>query len=106
MSKMKIKQNDKVMIISGKDKTKIGKVLKIYHNKGKVLVEGLNKIKKHVKPNPYKQEQGGIKDSEAPVHISNVRVVCDACANPTKPGFRETADGQKVRFCRKCDENF
>jgi len=106
MKKMKIKQNDKVMIISGKDKTKIGKVVKIFKDRDKVLVEGLNKIKRHVKPNPYKQEQGGIKDQEAPVHISNLSLVCDACANPTKPGYRLTEDGQKVRFCKKCDENF
>ncbi len=103
---MKIRQNDKVMIISGKDKTKIGKVVKILKDKNKVLVEGLNKSKRHVKPNPYKQEQGGIKDVEVPVDVSNVRVVCDACANPTKIGYRYTEDNKKMRYCKKCDENF
>ncbi len=103
---MKIRQNDKVMIISGKDKSKIGKVVDILKDKNKVLVEGLNKVKKHVKPNPYKQEQGGIKDKEAPVHVSNVKIVCDACANPTKVGYRYTEDHKKIRYCKKCDENF
>ncbi|WP_028574917.1 50S ribosomal protein L24 [Desulfonatronovibrio hydrogenovorans] len=103
---MKIRQNDKVMIVSGKDKSKIGKVVKILSNDNKVLVEGLNKVKRHVKPNPYKQEQGGIKEIESPVHVSNVRVVCDACANPTKIGYRFTEDGKKIRYCKKCDENF
>ncbi len=103
---MKIRHNDKVMIISGKDKTKIGKVVKIVKDKNKVLVEGLNKVKKHVKPNPYKQEQGGIKDIESLVDISNVKVVCDACSNPTKIGYRYTEDDKKIRYCKKCDENF
>ncbi|WP_045212995.1 50S ribosomal protein L24 [Desulfonatronovibrio magnus] len=103
---MKIRNNDKVMIISGKDKTKVGKVLKILKSKNKVLVEGLNKVKKHVKPNPYKNEQGGIKDNESPIDISNVKVVCDACTLPTKIGYRYTEDGKKMRYCKKCDENF
>lgn len=103
---MKIRNNDKVMIISGKDKSKVGKVIKILKDKNKVLVEGLNKVKKHVKPNPYKQEQGGIQDKESPVDISNVKVICDACTNPTKVGYRFTEDGKKIRYCRKCDENF
>ncbi len=103
---MKIRNNDKVMIISGKDKSKVGKVVKILKDKNKVLVEGLNKVKKHVKPNPYKQEQGGIQDKEAPVDVSNVKVICDACTNPTKVGYRFTEDGKKIRYCRKCDENF
>ncbi len=103
---MKIRNNDKVMIISGKDKSKVGKVVKIFKDKDKVLVEGLNKVKRHVKPNPYKQEQGGIKDMETPVHISNVKVVCDACTNPTKIGYRYTEDEKKMRYCKKCDENF
>ncbi|MFN2268483.1 MAG: 50S ribosomal protein L24 [Desulfonatronovibrio sp.] len=103
---MKIRNNDKVMIITGKDKTKVGKVIQILKDKNKVLVEGLNKVKKHVKPNPYKQEQGGIQDKESPVDISNVKVICDACTSPTKVGYRFTEDGKKIRYCRKCDENF
>ncbi|MCA1742867.1 MAG: 50S ribosomal protein L24 [Desulfovibrionales bacterium] len=106
MIKMKIRNNDKVMIITGKDKTKVGKVIQILKDKNKVLVEGLNKVKKHVKPNPYKQEQGGIQDKESPVDISNVKVICDACTSPTKVGYRFTEDGKKIRYCRKCDENF
>ncbi|MFP4127865.1 MAG: 50S ribosomal protein L24 [Desulfonatronovibrio sp.] len=102
---MKIRQNDKVMIISGKDKSKIGKVVKVYRDKDKVLVEGLNKVKKHVKPNPYKQEQGGINEQEAPVHVSNVKIVCDTCTTPTRVGYRYTDDGEKMRFCKKCNEN-
>ncbi len=106
MKKMKVKQNDKVMVISGKDKSKVGKVLRTFKDKEKVLVEGINKVKKHVKPNPYKQEQGGIKEQEAPIHVSNVRLMCDACASPTKVGIRLTSDGKKMRYCKKCEENF
>ena len=61
-------------------------------------------VKRHVKPNPYKNEQGGIVEKEAPINISNVSLVCDSCSEKTRVGFRSTNDGAKVRYCKKCNE--
>ena len=104
MKKFKIRKDDKVMVIAGKDKGKVGKVLKILRKKDRVLVEKVNMVKRHTKANPYTQQPGGIVEKEAPIHISNVALMCDACTKPTRVGFREGADGKKVRFCKKCNE--
>jgi len=100
----KILVGDKVMVMVGKDKNKVGKVLKILRDKNKIVVEGVNKVKRHIKANPYTGQPGGIVEKEAPIHISNVAVLCEACAKPTRVGFRFTEDDQKVRFCKKCKE--
>lgn len=102
--KSKIKKDDKVMVIAGKDKGKIGKVLKIQKKKDSVLVENINKVQRHTKANPYAQQPGGIVEKEAAVHLSNVMVMCTACTTPTRIGYRTTDDGKKVRFCKKCNE--
>jgi large subunit ribosomal protein L24 len=104
VKQFRIHKDDKVMVIAGKDKGKIGKVLKILRNKDRILVEKVNVAKRHVRPNPYRQQPGGIIEKEMPLHVSNVMVVCDACAKPTKVGYRYTEDGKKVRFCKKCNE--
>lgn len=104
MKKFKIRKDDKVMVIAGKDKGKVGKVLKILRKKDRVLVEKVNMVKRHTKANPYTQQPGGIVEKEAPIHISNVALMCDACTKPTRVGFKEVADGKKVRFCKKCNE--
>jgi large subunit ribosomal protein L24 len=104
MKQYRIRKDDKVMVIAGKDQGKIGKVLKILRKADRVLVEKVNVAKRHVKPNPYKHEPGGIVDREMPVHISNLMVVCAACAKPTRVGYRYTEDGKKVRFCKKCNK--
>jgi len=104
MKKFKIRKDDKVMVIAGKDKGKVGKVLKILRKKDRVLVEKVNMVKRHTKANPYTQQPGGIVEKEAPIHISNVALMCDACTKPTRVGFKEAADGKKVRFCKKCNE--
>lgn len=104
MKQFRIHKDDKVMVIAGKDKGKIGKVLKILRSKDRILVEKVNVAKRHVRPNPYRQQPGGIIEKEMPLHVSNVMVVCDACAKPTKVGYRYTEDGKKVRFCKKCNE--
>ncbi|WP_461210862.1 50S ribosomal protein L24 [Desulfocurvus sp. DL9XJH121] len=104
MKKYKIRKDDKVMVIAGKDKGKVGKVLKILRKKDRVLIEKVNMVKRHTKANPYTQQPGGIVEKEAPIHISNVALMCDACAKPTRVGFKETTDGKKVRFCKKCNE--
>lgn len=104
MKNRKILKNDKVMIMVGKEKGKIGKVLKLYPKTERVLVEGVNKIKRHSKGNPYKGEVGGIKEKESPLHLSNVSLVCDSCAKPVRVGFKILDADKKVRFCKKCNE--
>jgi large subunit ribosomal protein L24 len=102
--KYRIHKDDKVMILVGKDKGKIGRVLRIYSKKDKVLIEKVNMIKRHTKGNPYRQQAAGIIEKEAPIAISNVQLVCNACTKSTRVGYRFTEDGKKVRFCKKCNE--
>jgi len=104
MESCKIRKDDKVMLLAGKDKGKVGKVIKVDRKHDRVLVEKVNMVKRHTKANPYAQKPGGIIEKEAPVHVSNVAVMCDACAKPTRVGYRTTGDGKKVRFCKKCNE--
>ena len=102
--KVAIKKDDKVKVITGRDRGKIGKVLKVLRKKDAVLIEKMNVAKRHTKGNPYQQRAGGIVDKEMPIDISNVMLVCSACAKPSKVGYRQTEDGKKVRFCKKCNE--
>ncbi len=104
MKQFRIHKDDKVQVIAGKDKGKIGKVLKILRKHDRVLVEKVNLVKRHTRGNPYSGQQGGIVEKEAPIHVSNLAVVCDACAKPTRVGYKYTEDGNKVRFCKKCNE--
>lgn len=94
----KIKRNDQVVVIAGKDKGKRGRVLRVIAEKNRVLVEGVGMVKKHVKPNPQRNIAGGILEQEAPVHISNV-MLADSEGNPTRVGFRIEGD-KKVRVAR------
>lgn len=98
-----IKNNDKVMVLTGKEKGKIGTVLKMDVEKGRVVVEKINMVKRHTKPGG-KKAQGGIIEKEAPIHISNVMLVCNKCAEPSRLGKRILEDGSKVRVCKKCGE--
>ena len=100
---LKIKKDDKVMVIAGKEKGKIGTVLKVDREKLKVVVEKVNVVKRHTKPS-QNAPQGGIVEKEAPLHISNVMLICSKCAQPTRVGKRVLEDGRKVRFCKKCNE--
>jgi len=99
----KIKKDDKVIVIAGKDKGKIGTVLKVDKQKQKVVVEKINIIKKHTRPSPN-APQGGIIEKEAPIHISNVMLICNKCAQPTRIAKKILEDGRKVRICKKCKE--
>ncbi len=103
MKQYRIRKDDKVMVITGKDAGKIGKVLKILRKSDKVLVEKVNVAKRSVRPNPYRREPGGIVEKEMPLSISNVMVVCSKCNKPVKVGYR-VENGKKVRFCKKCNE--
>jgi large subunit ribosomal protein L24 len=99
----KIRKEDKIIVLSGKEKGKIGAVLKVDSEKGRVIVEKINMVKRHAKPSA-KTAKGGIIEKEAPIHISNVMAVCNKCAEPTRIGSRLLADGTKVRMCKKCKE--
>jgi large subunit ribosomal protein L24 len=99
--KVKLKKNDQVMVTAGKDRGKTGRVLRIDRVKARVVVEGLNMVKKAMRPKGQNQK-GGISTVEAALALSNVQIVCKACG-PTRVGYR--LDGEhKVRFCRKCGE--
>ena len=100
---MKIKKDDNVLVVAGKDKGKKGKVRFAYPEKNLVIVEGINFIKKHSKARGA-VKQAGIIDLEAPVHISNVMLVCDKCSKPSRIGYKKMEDGRRVRFCRACNE--
>lgn len=97
----KIKRDDQVMVITGKDSGKTGKVLRIDHKRGRVIVQGLNMVKKAMKQR-RQEEKGGIIDIEAPLHLSNVMVMCRKCG-PTRIGYTFEND-EKRRKCRKCGE--
>lgn len=100
---MNIRKNDTVLVIAGKDKGKKGKVRFAYPEKKRVLVEGVNFIKKHSKARGQVR-QAGIIDLEIPLHVSNVMLLCDKCNHPARVGFRFLEDGKKVRICRSCQE--
>jgi large subunit ribosomal protein L24 len=94
-------KEDTVEAIAGKSKGKPGRVLDIDHKRGRILVEGLMMVKKHVRPNPQKQIKGGIAEREAYFDISNVMIVCPDCG-PVRIGVEVAADGTRTRVCRKC----
>ena len=99
---MKIKKGDMVQVIAGKDKGAQGKVIEAYPKRDKVLVEGVNRVKKHVANSATERgaESGGIVTQEAPIHVSNVMIV-DADGNPTRIGYRFDENGKKVRVSKK-----
>lgn len=103
--KYHIKKNDTVMVIAGKEKGKSGKVLRVIPKKDRAIVEKLNMVKRHLKPN-QQNRQGGILEREAPIHISNLMVICSKCTDPTRVGYRVLEDNRKVRYCKKCNEIF
>lgn len=98
-----LKKNDTVIIVTGNDKGKKGRVLSIESEKNRLVVESLNMIKKHMKPNKQ-NSQGGIIEKEAPVHRSNVMFICPKCAKPTRIGSSILENGKKFRVCKKCGE--
>ncbi len=100
---MKIRKNDTVLVTAGKDRGKRGKVRLAYPKKNRVLVEGINFIKKHSRARGQVR-QAGIIDLEAPINVSNVMLLCEKCNHPTRVGFTALEDGKKVRVCRKCKE--
>ncbi len=101
---IKIKLDDQVELIAGKDKGRVGKVIRVMRDTDRVVVEKINMIKRHTKPNQVNQ-QGGIIDKEAPVHVSNVMLICPKCSKTSRIGKKFLDDGAKVRVCKKCGES-
>jgi large subunit ribosomal protein L24 len=97
-----IRKNDNVLVIAGRDRGKRGRVLKVIPDTNRLVVEGVNVIKRHTKPNPGRNVKGGIVEREASLHASNVQLVCPECGAQTRVGRRVVGDGRKVRICRKC----
>lgn len=99
-----LKVNDQVEVITGKDKGRVGKIIKVYKKSDKALVERINMIKRHTKARAAGQE-GQIVEKEAPVHVSNLMLVCPQCTNTVRVGNKTLDDGSKVRICKKCSES-
>jgi len=99
----RIKKDDRVKVVAGKEKGKIGKVLKVLHDKERLIVENVNFVKCHTRPGG-KTPRGGIIEKEASIQWSNLMLMCDKCINPIKVKMQHLEDGRKVRVCRKCGE--
>ena len=101
--KVSLKKGDKVVVISGEDKGKSGKIIDIFPKDMKVIIEGVNFLKKHNKPT-QKNPQGGVVNQEGPINLSNVKLICNKCNKPTKIKKDSTKEGKKIRICKKCGE--
>ena len=98
-----IRKNDTVSVNTGKDSGKRGRVLKVIPGKNRLIVEGVNMIKRHTRPNPQKNIKGGIVQREASIHASNVQLICPECGAKSRIWRKLLNDGRKVRVCRKCE---
>ena len=101
----RVKRNDQVMVISGKDQGKKGKILRVFSGEAKVTVEGLNLVKKHLRRSQA-NPQGAILSRESPLAVDRVMPICPRCNRPVRVGFKRLSDGTKARICRRCEENF
>ena len=101
-AEINIRKNDRVLVITGKDKGKKGRVIEVLPRKRKVIIEGVNVIKRHNKANSRRGVQGGIIERESPIDVSNVMVICPHCSNPTRAGHQVLSDGQRTRACKRC----
>jgi len=101
--KIRIKKDDKVKVLTGKDKGKIGKVIKVVKKTNRVIVENINVVKVHQRPTQA-NPQGGIVDKTMPMQLSNLMVMCNSCVKPTRIGMKQLEDGKRVRICKKCNE--
>jgi large subunit ribosomal protein L24 len=99
----RIKKNDTVMVIAGRERGKTGKVLRVLSSKERALIERLNLVKRHQKPRGP-QSPSGIVEKEAPIHLSNLMIMCDKCNAPVRMGKRHLEDGRSVRVCRRCGD--
>ena len=106
MQKVKIKRNDEVLVIQGRDRGVKARVLKVLPGEEKAIVERVNMIKRHTRPNPSKQIKGGILEREAPIRLSNLKLVCPECGKPTRVGSKRLEDGSGLRVCKRCGASF
>ena len=102
--KVHVRKGDTALVIAGKNTGKKGKILMVIPDKSKVVVEGVNVVKRHSRPT-QKLPQGGIMQKEAPIHSSNVMIFCSKCNKPTRIGKKILENGEKIRICKKCGEN-
>ena len=102
-TKIRIKKDDKVKVLTGKDKGKIGKVLKVVKKTNRVIVENINVVKVHQRPTQA-NPQGGIVEKNMPISVSNLMIMCNSCVKPTRIGIKELEDGKRVRICKKCNQ--
>jgi large subunit ribosomal protein L24 len=100
---LRIKKGDTVIVLTGKNKGKSGRILSVLPSKERVIIEGLNIVKRHMKPSK-KYTKGGIIEKESPIHISNVMLMCPKCNKPTRISNIVLDDGRKLRTCKKCSE--
>jgi large subunit ribosomal protein L24 len=103
MEKLLIKKDDTVMVVAGKEKGKSGKVIRIIRKKDAIVIDRLNFVKRHLKAGAS-HGKGGIMEKEAPIHISNIQLLCKKCNLPTRIGKKALEDGRRMRVCRKCGE--
>jgi large subunit ribosomal protein L24 len=101
----RIKKNDQVVMLSGRDKGKRGRVISVDPEKARALVDNVNFVKRHTKANPQKNIKGGILEREAAVPLSQLMLVCKECQQPTRLAFKKLEDGRKTRVCKKCNAN-
>ncbi len=98
-----IRKNDQVVVMTGKDRGKRGKVLRVIPSRERAIVERINMIKRHTKPNPNMNIKGGVVEREASINVSNLMVVCSECDRPTRSRHKLLTDGRKVRTCHRCE---
>ena len=98
-----VKKDDEVLILAGKDRGKSGRVLRVFPVKKRAVVENMNMLRKHTRPNPQKNIKGGVVERESPIHLANLMVICRECGKPTRVSYSLLSDGKKVRTCRKCN---
>ena len=103
MAAHRLRKDDNVIVIAGKERGKTGKILRVLGDGDRVIIERMNMVKRHTKPRGV-QQQGGIVEKEASVHASNVQPLCGRCNKPARIGRRKLADGRSVRVCRRCDD--
>ena len=98
-----VKKEDQVKVLSGKDAGKEGRILRLFPTTGRAIVENVNNVRRHTRPNPQKNVQGGVVEREAPIHIAKLKVICPECNKPVRTGVKFLSDGKKVRVCKSCD---
>jgi large subunit ribosomal protein L24 len=106
MAKWKIKKNDQVLVLAGKDRGARGRVMRVLSSPGKAVVEHVNMVKRHTRPNPQQGIQGGILEKEGAVQISNLMVICPECGEPSRLGRKVLEDGRSQRVCKSCGATF